>query len=65
MVSMNNNLRNSSKIGVDMEDAIFERAKNIFPDAKQLHCLRHLGQRDEEKLNKFLAQTKCKENIKT
>lgn len=57
---MNNNLSDSRKIGVDMEDAIFKRAKNIFPDAKQLHCGRHLGQRDEENLINFQLKQNAK-----
>ena len=45
------------KIGVDMEDAIFEGIKNVMPNVSQLYCVRHLSQRDEKKLIVLLAKT--------
>ena len=42
-------------IGVDLEEAITEGMKRIIPNVNILYCVRHLKQRDEEKLKNLLA----------
>ena len=46
------------KVGVDMEDAIFNGIKKVIPNVSQLYCVRHLSQRDEIKINQLLGKTK-------
>ena len=45
-------------IGVDLEEAITEGMKRIIPNVNILYCVRHLKQRDEEKLKNLLAGLK-------
>ena len=40
---------NLKKIGVDMEDAIFNGMKYIFKGLNRLLCVKHLRDRDQEK----------------
>ena len=39
--------RGIKKIGVDMEDAIYNGVKILLPEAQQLYCVQHLKQQDE------------------
>ena len=54
--------RKLKKIGVDMEDAIFNGMQSLFPDVSKLYCVRHMKQRDKIKIGKLLAKFKCSEN---
>ena len=57
--------RKLKKIGVDMEDAIFNGGvQSLFPDVSKLYCVRHMKQRDKIKIGKLLAKFKCSENEK-
>ena len=44
-----------------MEEAIFNGLQIMFPNAKQLYCVRHLKQRDEIQIDKILPKSKCTE----
>ena len=55
----NSEIRKLKKVGLDMEDAIFQGIKHFFPDIKQLYCVRHLMKRDEMKLDKLFGRMKC------
>ena len=50
-------LKELKTIGVDLESAIFNGFKNIFPDLSRLICVGHLRKRDEVKLNEILSKT--------
>jgi len=58
MVAMDPAIMKMKKLGVDMEDAIFNGIKSIIPDITHLYCVRHLRQRDEKKIDDLLAKTK-------
>ena len=61
----NSETRKLKKIGVDMEDAIFNGGvQSLFPDVPKLYCVRHMKQRDKIKIGKLLAKFKCSENEK-
>lgn len=57
-------IRNLKKIGLDMEDAIFNGVKVMFPNVEQLYCVRHLQQRDEIKISKMLEGKNVSEKEK-
>ena len=52
------------KVGVDMEDAIFNGVEAVFPKVGKLYCVRHLKQQDEAKLIKLLAKITCPEALR-
>ena len=56
--------RKLKKIGLDMEDAIFNEVQSLFPDVSKLYCVCHMKQQDEIKIGKLLAKFKCRENEK-
>ena len=56
---MSPELLNLKNIGLDMEEAIYNRIKNIFANVDQLYCVRHLSQQDEKKLDSLLSKVKC------
>ena len=56
--------RGIKKIGVDMEDAIYNGVKILFPEAQQLYCFRHLKQRDEMQILKIMDRKKYTEKEK-
>ena len=45
-----------------MEEAILQGATSMFPDVQHLYCVRHLMQRDEQKINCILQKLDCREN---
>ena len=47
---------NLKKIGVDMEDAIFNGMKSIFKGLNRLLCVKHLNGRDQKKISKLLCK---------
>ena len=51
--------RGIKKIGVDMEDAIYNGVKILFPEAQQLYCVRHLKQQDKMQILKMMDRKKC------
>ena len=59
MIAMNTVIMTElKKVGVDMEDAIFNGIKKVIQNVSQLYCVRHLSQRDEVKINQLLGKTK-------
>ena len=48
--------RGIKKIGFDLEDAIYNGVKILFPEAQQLHCVRHLKQWDEMQIFKMMEK---------
>ena len=60
----NTETKGIKKTGVDMEDAIYNRVKKIFPEAQQLYCVRNLKQRDEIQILKTMDRKKCTEKEK-
>ena len=56
--------RKLKRIGVDMEDAIFNGVQSLFQDVSKLFCVRHMKQRDEIKIRKLFAMSKYSENEK-
>ena len=60
----NSETRKLKKIGVDMEDAIFNGVQSLFPDVSKLYCVPRMKQRDEIKIGKLLAKFKCNEKEK-
>ena len=56
--------RKRKKIGVDMEDAIFNGVQSLFQNVSKLYCVRHMKQRDEIKIRKLFAKSKYSENEK-
>ena len=48
---------NLKKIGVDMEDAIFNGMKSIFKGLNRLLCVKHLKGRDQKKISKLLCKS--------
>ena len=56
--------RKLKKIGVDMEDTVFNGVQSLFPDISKLYCVRHMKQRDEITIGKLLAKFKCSEDEK-
>ena len=50
----NPRLANLKKIGVDMEEAIYNGLSSLLPNVEKLHCVRHLKQRDEAQIIKIL-----------
>ena len=55
----NPDARGIKKIGVNMEDAIYNGVKIIFPEEQQLYCVRHLKQQDEMQILKMMDRKKC------
>ena len=51
-------MSNLKHIGVDMESAIFNGFKTVFPSLESLLCVRHLSQRDAKKIDKLLVSAK-------
>ena len=39
-----------------MDESIYNGAKAVIPEVKQLYCDRHLRQRDEKNLMRYLVQ---------
>jgi len=64
MQAANPETRNIKKIGIDMEDAIYNGVKALFPDSQRLYCVRHLKQRDEVQIDKLMEKMKCSEREK-
>ena len=59
MIAMNTVIMTElKKVGVDMEDAIFNGIKKVIQNVSQLYCVKHLSQRDEVKINQLLGKTK-------
>ena len=59
MIAMNTVIMTElKKVGVDMEDAIFNGIKKVIQNVLQLYCVKHLSQRDEVKINQLLGKTK-------
>ena len=50
MVVSSPGLKNPSFLGTDMEKAMFDGFKRVFPDLKNLLCVKHLSDRDKRKL---------------
>ena len=46
--------RGIKKIGVDIEDAIYNGVKTLFPEAQQPYCVRHLKQLDKMRILKMM-----------
>lgn len=59
MVDAEPGLANIKKIGVDMEEAIAKGFRRVISNASILYCVRHLQQRDYEKLEKLLTVIKA------
>ena len=57
--AFNPDARGIKKIGVNMEDAIYNGVKIIFPEEQQLYCVRHLKQQDEMQILKMINRKKC------
>ena len=57
MLACNSKFASLRKIGVDMEDAIFNGMKIVFKDVERLVCVKHLSDRDKSKIGKLLAKT--------
>ena len=53
LLSANPQLNGLTKIGVDMESAIFNGFKSLNKHLLQLYCVRHLRQRDEVAIKKL------------
>ena len=62
--AFNPETRGIKKIGVDIEDAIYNGVQILFPEAQQLCCVRHLKQRDEIQILKMMDRKKCTEKEK-
>ena len=60
----NSETRKLKKIGIDMEDAIFNGVQSFLLDVAKLYCVRHIKQQDEMKTGKLLAKFKCSEDEK-
>ena len=59
MIAMNTVIMTElKKVGVDMEDSIFNGIKKVIQNVSQLYCVKHLSQRDEVKINQLLGKTK-------
>ena len=56
--------RGTKKFGVDIEDAIYNWVKIIFPEAQQPYCVRHLNQRDKMQILKMTDRKKYTEEEK-
>ena len=59
MVDADPALNNIKSIGVDLEEAISKGFKRIVSNADILYCVRHLQQRDHDKLEKLSAGIKA------
>ena len=59
MMALNASISRVKKIGVDMEEAIFNGINAVIPNSQALYCIRHLKQRDEAKLDKLFAKLGC------
>ena len=62
--AFNPEARGIKKNGVDMEDAIYNGVKILFPEAQQLYCVRHLKQQDEMQILKMMDRKKCTDKKK-
>ena len=49
MMAVDSNISHLKKIGADMDEWIYNGAKAVIPEVKQLYCVRHLRLRDEKK----------------
>ena len=48
---------------IDMMEGILQGlVTSMFPDIQHLYCVRHLMQRDEQKINCLLQKFDCREN---
>ena len=48
---------------IDMMEGILQGlVTSMFPDIQHLYCVRHLMQRDEQKINCLLQKLDCREN---
>ena len=52
-------MANLKRVGVDMENAIFNGLKTVFPNLESLRCVKHIGDRDKIKLKKLLSTVKA------
>ena len=64
LLSADPTLRNLKKIGVDLESAIYNGFKKVFPTLYRLLCIRHISERDRQKLGKLLELIKMSEGQK-
>ena len=64
VLSADPTLRNLKKIGVDLESAIYNGFKKVFPTLYRLLCIRHISERDRQKLGKLLELIKMREGQK-
>ena len=64
MLSADPALKSLKKIGVDLESAIYNGFKKLFPTLYRLLCIRHLSERDRQNLDKLLKLTKMNEGQK-
>ena len=73
LLAGNPKLTELKKIGVDMEEAIFNGFKGILTNLLKLYCVRHLSQRDEVAISKLLEKSnkssdnkaQCQKEIRT
>ena len=51
-------MANLKRVGVDMENAIFNGLKAVFTNLQCLRCVKHIGDKDKIKLDKLLTTPK-------
>ena len=56
MMAVDSNIRHLKKVGTNMDESIYNGVKAVIPEVKQLYCDRHLRQRDEKNLMRYLVQ---------
>ena len=59
MMTVDSNISHLKKIGMDMDESIYNSVKAVIPEVKQLYCVRQLRKRDEKKLDWLFGKTKC------
>ena len=64
MMAMDLRVSQLKKIGIDMDDAIYNGIKSIIPNVEHLYCVRHLQARDDKKISDLLAKTNATEATK-
>ena len=56
MMAFDSNINHPKKVGTDMDESIYNDVKDVIPEVKQLHCVRHLRQLDKKNLTGFLVK---------
>ena len=64
LISANPQLINLKKVGVDIEDAIFNGFQSVICKLLQLYCARHLKQRDEKAIDSCHQKSSIADNKK-